>query len=899
MSWISRFANALRPGRAAADLADELQFHIDGRTADLIRDGMPRAEAERLARRQLGNPLQLRESSRDVKSAVWLEELVRDFHFGLRMMSKHRKASLAAIVSLALAIGACTAAFAVMDALIFRPLPAAEPEQLVDLARVLPGSFSPENKPQEAASFSYPQYKLLRDTARTQADLFAITLGLQLTLADDPGGSSENVRVEAISGEGFRILGIRPALGRLIEPDDDSAANGHSVAVISYGFWKRHFGASPTAIGARLTMGRQPVQIVGIAARSFSGAQPGYLTDIWLPLTVASDPRNLEDPDGRGFRVWGRVHPQADRAQLRERLQAVLTNFLRQRARVNPPRGLRGPEIQQYTDAPLRIRDASSGADSLFRIQFRRPLWILALICGLLLLLACSNVATLVLARASARDTEMALRISLGAGRSRLIRQMLIESGQVAAAACIIAIGFAALTAPALVARLGSSEFPAWLDVGPHAATLAFAAGLSLITGMLFGILPALRASAASPETALKAGGVQHSGHAGPLRWMLAAEIGFSVTVLFLSGLLLLSFRRLTSVDLGFASANVVLFDLLSRQPENPRPNSASDLLAFVRQFPGVEAASISLQRPMGGDMTWIQIPIIRLPGKPNEAVHPREISVPSGFFRTMRIRWIAGRDFSPQEIGGNSPSAIVNQAFVDRFFPGQDPIGREFEKIGDDPEPVRHQIVGVVGNARWNNLREQDDPSFYTPLRDTVIVTLNTRTRSPASSLIPALHKQIANAVPDFAVRSSILLRDQIDNTMIRERLLALLAGFFSVLALLLSAIGLYGVINYATLHRTREIGIRIALGARRETVVGLILSDTAAFVLLGIGIGIAGGLGLGRYLASQLFAVKPTDFWSLAAPVACTLLVAVVAVLPPALRAANADPLIALKYE
>jgi predicted permease len=587
-----------------------------------------------------------------------------------------------------------------------------------------------------------------------------------------------------------------------------------------------------------------------------------------------------------------------NRGQLRDRLQATLTNFLRERVHINPPRNLRGAQIEQFTNAPLLVRDASGGADSLFRLQFRRPLWILALICALLLLLACSNVATLMLARASARDAEMALRISLGAGRARLIRQMLIESAQVAVLAAILSVGFAAFAAPAIVARLGSSEFPAWLDVAPDAMTLLFALGLSLFAGTLVGIVPALRASAASPDTALKAGGVQHSRRVGPLRWMLAAEIGFSVAVLFLSGLLLISFRRLTSVDLGFESANVVLFDL-ARQPESNRPNPASYLLALVRTFPGVQSASISLQRPMGGDIVWIQTPIIRLPGQPNETIRPREVPVSAGFSDTMRIRWIAGRDFVPQELASDSPSVIVNQAFVDTFFSGQDPIGRQFEKIGDDPDPVRQQIVGVVGNARWNNLREPVEPSIYTPLHRIDVATLSVRTASQAVPLIPALRKQIGRVAPDISVRGSILLRDQIDNTMLRERLLAILAGFFSILALLLSAVGLYGVINYVTVRRTHEIGIRIALGASRESIVRAVLSDTAVFVLLGIGIGVVGGLGLGRYLTSQLFAVKPTDFWSIMAPIACIILAALAAVLPPALRAASADPFIVLKYE
>jgi predicted permease len=480
---------------------------------------------------------------------------------------------------------------------------------------------------------------------------------------------------------------------------------------------------------------------------------------------------------------------------------------------------------------------------------------------------------------------------------------MLIESGQISVVACVLAVAFAALATPSLVARLGSSDFPAWLDVAPDAATLGFAAALSLAATLLFGIVPALRAtsphSAASPNAALKAGAAQQSGRMGALRSMLVAQIAFSVAVLYLSGLLLLSFKKLISVDLGFTPDNVVLFDLAPRQPENRPDSSGAEVLETVRRLPGVQAASISLQRPMGGDIVWIQTPFIRLPGGANEAVRLREVPVSTGFFETMQIRWIAGRDFLPEEIAGDSPSVIVNQSFVDKFFHGRDPIGRQFDKLGDDPAPVRCQIVGVVGNAHWNNLREPEEPSIYTPIRDIVVATLNIRTSISAVALVPAVRDKIRAAAPAFSARGTTLLRGQIDNTMLRERLLAILAGFFSVVALLLAAVGLYGVVNYSAVRRTREIGIRIALGARRGEVVRLILSGTATFILLGIGLGIACGLGMGRYLASQLFAVKPTDFSSLAVPIGCLLVVTVTAALPPALRAANADPLIALKYE
>lgn len=756
MSWISRIANVFRSGRISADLEDEFQFHLEQRADDLVRGGMTRREAETQARRQLGNSLGLRESSYEVKSIAWLDSLFCDFRFGLRMLAKYRTASLAAIVSLALAIGACTAAFSLIDALILRPLPLPAPGQLINLALVMPGFFSTDNQPRESDSFSYPQYELLRETARSDADLFAMDLSARFRLAlfDDAGGAREDVRAESITGSGFEILGVKPTLGRLIQPDDDAGAAGHAVAVLSDGFWKRRFGGSPSAIGRWVTVSGKQFQIIGVAAGPFSGVQPGYLTDLWLPLSVATDPRALVNPDGGGINVWGRLHPGAAASRIREPLQAAFTNFVRDRVAINPPRNLHGAQLQQFIEAPLRVRDASSGRTSLFRAKFQRPLLILAMICGLLLLVACSNVANLMIARASARAAEMALRISLGAGRYRLIQQMLIESALLAVSACALGLLFAAFIAPSIVLHLGPTDFPAWLDAGLGYRALAFALTLSALTALLFGVIPALRASSASPGAALKTGAMQTSGRIRALGPVLAAQVAFSVAVLFLSGLLLLSFRKLIAVNLGFERHNVVLFDLSPREAGSHTHDSGAELLERLRGLPAVQSASLSQQRPMGGDMAWIMTPIIRFSGRAKETARPRETPVSEGFFRAMRIRWIAGRDFWPEEIAAKSESVIVNQAFVDQFLPRQDPIGQKFEKLTDDPDPVPQQIAGVVGNSRYNNLREPEGPTIYSPLRDVAGATLNIRTGSTSAAMILWLRKQIEAAAPALMVR-------------------------------------------------------------------------------------------------------------------------------------------------
>ena len=879
MSWLSRIANAFRPERTAAGLDEELRFHFEERVDQLVSEGMPRRDAERAARLRFGGALKIREESRDVKSAPWLESVFADFRFGVRMLRKSRNATLAAVASLALAIGSCTAAFALLDALVFRPLPLPSPDRLVSLARLMPGFTNPGNVPRESDSFSYPQFELLRGRARESADLFAMGLagGFQPAQFDDAGGATESVRAESISGRGFEILGVKAGFGRLIQPDDERGA----VAVLSDAFWRRRFGASPSAIGRWVSVGGRQAQIVGIAERGFSGVQPGYLTDLWLPLAPSTDRT-------RGVaQVWGRLRPGEQAETLVPPLQAALTNLMREDMRVNPPRGLQAAQIQRIVEAPLRIRDASRGRDSLFRLQFRTPLRIFAMICALLLLVACANVGNLLIARASARQSEMALRVALGAGRRRLIQQMFVESGQIAAAASAIAIALAAFAAPALGARLGSTEFPAWIDVAMDWRTFGFAIAVSLLTALVCGAVPAWRAASAAPRAAL-----QTAGRVRPMRWMLATQVAFCVAMLFLSGLLLLSFRKLIAVDLGFRRENVALYDLAERAPGA----SSAGLLDTVRRMPGVQAASLSRQRPMAGDMGWIMQPFVRIvQGGALETVRPREVAVSAGFFATLGIRWMAGRDFLPEELDRPSPAVIVNQAFVERFLGGRNPIGEEFEKLSDDPDPVRHRIVGVAANSRWNNVREDEYPTFYTPLRAPAGSTLIVRTASSGAWL----RREIEAAAPALAVRGSILLASQIDNLLVRERLLASLAAFFSAVSLLLAGVGLYGVIHFAAVRRTREIGIRIALGARRASVVRLIVAETSAPVVAGIVAGIGGGAMAARYVSSQLFGVKPTDFWSVAAPVACILAAALLALLPPAVKAASADPVAALRAE
>ena len=905
MSWLSRLANVFRGDQLDRDLKDELQYHIDARAADLVRDGMPPQQAARAAQRRLGNQLALRESSREAKLFPRLESLLQDARFGVRILSRERAVTAAAVLSLSLAIGAATAAFSIIDALILRPLPVPQPRQLVTFTyprlRSLPGA------PPEDDRFSYPFLQRARAAAGPQADLFGMTVwGSQRPVVFDQGssaGSVEQVHVQWISGNGLTALGVRPALGRLLTEADDRPGTQRSAAVLSHAYWMNRFGGSPAVLGRWFTANGSQFQIVGVTQKDFNGVEPGWLNDLWLPLTAYAPAQVLSNPGFEPFAICGRLKPGVAPEQARAVLQAVFSNSRKEWA-ADSLRGAPSREqIARYVATRLSVESAAQGHQTLVRWQFERPLWILAAVVGLVLLIACSNVANLLRARAAARRREMAMRAALGAGRVRLVQQVLIESGLVAAAACVIGLAFAAwMTAP-IVGLMGTTAVPVFLDVHPDARALAFLAFLGLLTTTLFGLAPALRASAAPAVEALKEGSGRQSARIGLLRPLLAAQVGFSFVVLFVAGLLLTSFHKLTSVDLGFSPRNVLLFRLDSGGPAGRGERARAlqiQLLDRLRGVPGVQAAGMSQWSLLGGVSTPIGGAPIRLVGRAVEHSRPQFLAVSPGFFAAMQIPLLSGRDFTEQDSRPTpSTAVIVNQSFARQYFPGQDPVGKRFERMVDDEGNFGTQeIVGMVRDTRYNNLREPFAPTVYQPVSG-MSNAVEVRTAGNPAALAANLRREIERVDASLRVTGVTLQSTQIDETIVQERMLALLGGFFAVVAVLLAAVGLYGVLSYSVLRRTKEIGVRAALGAGVSNIVRMVTADIGLAVAVGVAVGLAGGFALSRYVSSLLFEVKPSDFWSVALPLACLLVAAAAAALPPALRAARVDPMVALRYE
>jgi predicted permease len=899
MSWRARLARTFRSRKLDDELDEELRFHLEARAAELAAGGLAPEEAACEARRRLGVPLGLRESSRDVKLIPWLDSVARDVRFGLRVLRKDALVAWAAIVSLSLAIGACTAAFSLIEALILRPLPVAEPERLVYLTFTVRPMDGAMGAVDENAYFSYPLFERLRAAGRPYVDLFGMNAQgwRRPAVFDDARGAEERVRAQWVSGNAFALLGVRPALGRVLSAADDERPGDHPVAVLSHAFWTRRFGGSPSALGRWLILDQKQFQIVGVAEEGLAGTEPGFMTDLWVP-NMMFDREALAQPTWQWFRIWGRLKPGVDAEQARQALQPIFAGFRRERAQ-----GMRADEprerVERYINTPLNVRSAANGPSTL-RQSFERPLWILAAVVGLLLLIACSNVANLLVARAARREREMALRISIGAGRARVVQQMLIESGLLAVAAGVLGGAFAFLAAPLIVSLLSPASNPAYLDLHLNGTVFGFLAGVCAFTTLLFGTVPALRASAVSPNVALKADGARHSAGRGLVRPLVAAQVGFSFVVLFVAGLLLLSFYKLAGLDPGFAKDGLVVVDVQTtglRRGEQTPHRVWAEVVEAARRLPGVSAASLSGFGLFSGS-GWTNN--IRVPGRDVEAFEPYYLGVSPGFFETMGLRLVEGRDFERRDAERNAPTAVVvNQAFARRYFPEGSPLGRHFSRVDQDQKLVDQEIVGLAGDAKYLNLRDPIPPTVYVPLQNDRGVAIELRTAADPAAVAAALRPEITRINPALRIDDVTTQSRLVDETIVRERLLALLSGFFAVVALVLAAVGLYGVLSYCVARRTREIGIRLALGAQPGALVRLVVGEVAVLVALGLAAGVASGLLLARFLASLLFEVRPWDFWSLVWPLGWLLLATALAALPAAARAVRVDPTVALRYE
>ena len=885
MSLWSRISNAVHGERLNREIDEELQSHIE----EAIASGRDPDEA----RRTFGSILRQREASHSIRAAGWLESLLADVSFGWRQLCRNKVTSVAAVLSLALGIGSCVAAFRLIDALLWRPLPISDPSNLYVLSRKMTGF---DGKPVEDGHWATPDFKLMRDAVKDQADLIAISDADRTDITWSTDDDMEKAHVAYVSGNMFPLFGLEPALGRLLAPADDRGPGANPYAVLSWDYWNHRFGRDPHVLGSSLHIGDQTFEIIGVGPRDFTGTEKGTVTDIFLPVSMNSfatqDRRHLAPhlPDVETRRQPGHRPRAAPPAPLRRqpRLRGRVLHVLPRR---DP--GVHRPLSQSEACLQSRRRRHLRSPEGLSPIP-RRPRSLAALV----LLIACVNVANMMTAQAAARAQEMALRISIGAGRRRLVQLILCQSALLALLASVLGAFFAAWSAPFVLSLVNPPDNPARLALPADWRVLLFGFGLIILVVLLLGLLPALRASAVRPVAALKGGEDPHS----PRRLMrgaIALQVAFCFLVLFLSSLFVTSFQRLQNRPLGFSTDRLLLLETVAGKGQLPVVwNQTAEAL---RAVPGVDSVAISGWPLLGRIQINSDISINGAPPSPTPAFF---LNVSPGWLSTMKIPLVSGRDFRPQD---TSPgAAIVNETFVKTFFPGQDPIGRTFERGANQPV---NEIVGVTPDVPYDDLREPSRAVFYIPFDeidaksapsvvDFATFAIHTNAQNPLA-LANSLRQFIAQRHNGLRVSNVTTQLDLVRDQTVRERLIAMLAAFFAVVSLLLAGVGLYAVLNYSVLQRRREIGIRMAIGSTRAGIVRIVTLDVFLMIALGGCAGVALGFGAARYVESLFYQVKATDADMIALPACAILLTALVATLPAVLRALRTDPTEVLRAE
>jgi len=885
MSLWSRISNALRGERLNREIEEELQSHIE----EAIASGRDPGEA----RRTFGSILRQREAGHSIRVAGWLESLLADVRFGWRQLCRNKVTSLAAVFSLALGIGSCVAAFRLIDGLLWQPLPITNADRLYVLSHKMTGF---DGKPAEDDHWATPDFKVMRDAVKDQADLIAISDADRTDITWSTDDDMEKAHVAYVSGNMFPIFGLEPALGRLLAPADDRAPGAGPYAVLSWDYWNHRFGRDPHVLGRSLHIGDQTFEIIGVGPRDFTGTEKGTVTDIFLPLSMNG---MVAEDRADWHRIFLMLKPGVDPATSLEpiRLHLSAVNRAFGSACSTCFRGETKASIDRFLNQKLVFYPAGAGISDLQK-GYRRFLGILGLLAALVLLIACVNVANMMTAQAAARSHEMALRISIGAGRRRLVQLILCQSALLALFACVLGAFFAAWSAPFVLSLINPPDNPARLALPADWRVLLFGFGLIILIVLLLGLLPALRASAVRPVAALKGGEDPHS----PRRLMrggIALQVAFCCLVLFLSTLFVASFQRLQNRPLGFSTDRLLLLQTVAGKGQLPAVwNQTAEAL---RAVPGVESVAISGWPLLGRIQINSEISINGAPPSPTSAFF---LNVSPSWRSTMKIPLVAGRDFRPQD---TSPgAAIVNETFAKTFFPGQDPIGRTFERGANQP---LYKIVGVTPDVPYRELREPSRAVFYIPFIeidtksaskpvDFATFTIHTDAKDPLA-LAESLRQIIAQRHNGLRVSNITTQLDLARDQTIRERLIAMLAAFFAAVALLLAGIGLYAVLNYSVLQRRREIGIRMAIGSSRAGIVRIVTLDAFLMIALGGCAGVALGFGAARYVESLFYQVKATDADMIALPACAILLTALVATLPAVLRALRTDPTEILRAE
>ncbi len=998
-----------RRKRMLGELDQDIRDHIERETQDNIERGMSPQEARYAAMRKFGNVMRVKEETREVWSVVWLEQLWQDIRYGLRMLRKSPGFSAVAILTLALGIGANTAIFSLIDAVMLRSLPVENPSQLVLLqwaARNSPNVHGYQSagdcandmrlgaKNPGGCSFSEPMFReIAKSNVFSGTAAFANSGRLNLT----GNGPATVINGQLVSGDFFRTMGLKAAAGRLIDVTDDMPSAA-PVAVLNYGYWQSAFGGSRDVIGHTIELNSVPFTIAGVAEQKFTGLTPGSDYDVWLPLSDAqriTDTMRWRNRQSDVSYWWltiiGRLKPETQLAQAQAPVSGLFRNEMihgavplfhsgesagtpppmpsapaggnvsigmsagPQRApgpgpvQIAPggpppsagnkpviiagppgappaggahmfgapdgPKNLSAEDNPEITLAPAQTSLAGS------RTRYSNPLYVLMLVVGIILLIACANVAGLMLARSAARQKEMAVRLALGAGRARIVRQLLTESVMLSVLGGVLGILFAYWGAHTILSFVSSNQpRPLGFATGVDLRVLAFTAAISLLTGILFGIAPTSRGARVDLTPALKegTGSSEATGH-GRGKWfsignaLVVAQVALAIVVLVAAGLLVRTLANLRSIDVGFDSHNILIFGIDPTLIGYKGPQADSlyrDLQGRLSETPGVQSASYSMGPLLSGGL---MITGFHWPGTPQDQESQADaLNVGPNFFETMRIPLLVGREFSDSDFklsvanDGATPTsaptpAIVNQAFVEKYLGKENPLGKRFgqaEATADEPANPGFEIIGVVRDAKYGDLRRDIHAMMYMPQRFGG-ATFELRTAADPQAILPAVREAVAQVSTNLPLYDVKTQSEQIDRLLFQERLVARLSGFFALLALVLACVGLYGLLSYEVSRRTREIGIRMALGAHQGNVMKLVLRQGIVLAIVGAAVGIAVALSVTRYLANMLYNVRASDPLTMASVAILLALVALAACYIPARRAMGVDPVVALRSE
>ena len=873
-------------GRTAdSDLEAEFADHIAMATEDHVRSGKSRDEARRLAAAEFGSQLSASEQVFEQRGLPWLESFLKDVAYAARGMRKGPAFTGVVMLTLALGIGANTALFSLVEAVMLRHLPVRDPGSLYFLDNV--GAKGANGGP------PYEVYESFRDRTQSFDGMAAHTSD---NLTAGIGGRVEQVWGEYASGSYFEVLGVHAVRGRVLTPADDRLQP--PVAVLGYAWWRTRFGGDPAAIGKTVSINGTQFTIVGVAEPQFSGIVPGLSSGITVPITAVR-PSMLKGANWF-LDIVARLKPGIPASRAQAEIDPIYQNFMRTMVDF-------APDLRRDYFDHMELLPAATGADKL-RSQFAQPLLILMVLVGVVLLVGCANLANLFMARAASREREFAVRLAIGAGWWRLARQLLTETLLLFGCGAVLGLALAQCGSHLLSGFLAVGRTPLSIDPHLNGAVLAFTAGITLLAGLVFGVAPTLASAGSDPHGALHGSGARSTDsrvRTGMRNALVVAQVALSLTLLVGGGLFVRTLANLSRLDLGFRQQGVLtmrVFPAAAAYTDARLESFWSGLLERARRIPGVASASVSVLTPLSGRDVGIRVsvPGFQPTGGLDELMTQNHVSV--DYFDTFGIRLLAGRTFTAADAKDAPFVAIVNEAAARYYFGGRNPVGATVE-MGDGARHRVCRIVGVVRDARHMNMRQEVPRFIYLPgtqRRDRLgQLTLAIRTPGNPGPLTAGLEREVRALGPDILVTEVMTLHQQVDATLVQERLLSVVGGFFSILALVLSAVGLYGLLAHTVGQRTGEIGIRMALGADRGAVVWMILRRSLALVAIGLAAGVPATLWAARPLASLLYGLEPTDASTLTVGVLVLVATALLASYIPARRASRIDPLAALRSE